>query len=699
LLLLPHSFFECFFSFPEKREFSFRLIFLTCAFFTSVISAAPPGPLTQAQQILSLTEEQAQQHEPVQIQGVVTAADSSWNGQFFVQDASGGVFVDSRIQPSPLPGDVLRVTGVTAPGAFAPIVTQPRWQALGSSRLPYAKSVSIEQLITGSEDGQRVRVEGWVHTARKEGNQWICAVVEGTSRVDLMLPRNFEPELSQLVGAKMAATGVPTPKRLNYNLRRLVSVQLWLSSPEDFRLLKPATPEPRTGSPTPINSLSRYSIDNSPGKRFFVKGVVTLVSNGTLYVSDPTGGLEVRLAEVSAPHMGDEIEVVGFPILQRGLPVLVDAIVFPTGRQGRVEPKSIQSLQQLQDGFLHGDWTRVEGQLVNLLEKPSALDPASITFTLAVKTPEGVVTAEIKQPYPESRAQELEIGSQIAVEGICYTQTDYEGAFQGFFLLVPSLEQVTRIHPASPFTALRLAVALAIALLILLGVSLWGRRLLTKNLRLQGDIRERNAVLAERSRLAADLHDTLEQSLVALSLQLKTALTLIPQGVERAMQHLEVAKEGITQTHAELRRSIWNLTPEALQSFNLAEAITRNLKQTADSAGLDFHAEVQGDLPPLETSLQQNLLRIAQEAGTNAMKHASASRLELRILFSHKEIVLSVADDGVGLEKATTETHPDHGFGIRGMQERATRIGGVLQIEKVVPRGTRVVVTIPISSS
>ena len=165
------------------------------------------------------------------------------------------------------------------------------------------------------------------------------------------------------------------------------------------------------------------------------------------------------------------------------------------------------------------------------------------------------------------------------------------------------------------------------------------------------------------------------------------------------MQHLEVAKKGITQTHAELRRSIWNLTPEALQSFNLAEAITRNLQQTADSAGLDFHAEVQGDLPRLETSLQQNLLRIAQEAGTNAMKHASASRLELRILFSHKEIVLSVADDGVGLEKAATETPPGHGFGIRGMQERATRIGGVLQIEKVVPRGTRVVVTIPIPSS
>jgi hypothetical protein len=187
----------------EKQKFFSALSCLASLFFPLVISAAPLLPITQAQQILTLSENQSQQHLPIQIQGVVTAADPSWNGQFFVQDPSGGVFVDSRIQPIPSPGTLVRVTGVTEPGAFAPIVGRPRWKAMGSSPLPPAKSVSIEQLVTGSEDGQRVQVQGWVHSARKEANQWILALVEGSSRVDLMLPRNFEPPLSKFLGAKI----------------------------------------------------------------------------------------------------------------------------------------------------------------------------------------------------------------------------------------------------------------------------------------------------------------------------------------------------------------------------------------------------------------------------------------------------------------------------------------------------------------
>ncbi len=696
MLLFPTLSFGAFFSSLERQNSFCALSCFALLFSPIAIFAAPRPPITQAQQILTLSEEQAQQHLPIQIQGVVTAADPSWNGQFFVQDSSAGVFVDSRIQPIPSPGTLVRVTGVTEPGAFAPIVGQPRWKVVGSSPLPSAKSVSIEQLVTGSEDGQRVQVQGWVHSARKEANQWILALVEGSSRVDLMLPRNFEPNLNQFLGAKISTAGVPTPKRMNYNLRRLVSVQLWLSSSNDLRLLQPATPDPRGSPPTPIRSITQYSIDNSPGRRFLIKGIVTFPLQDTLYLSDATGGLEVRLAQGMETKIGDEIEVVGFPIVERGLPVLVDAFAFPTGNRGRIEPKSIQSVQQLRDGYLHGELTRIEGQLINILEKPSVLNPSITTLTLAVKTSEGVVTAEIQPTSPEKLADRFEVGSQIAVEGICHTQTDYEGVFQGFFLLVPSLKQITLLRAASPFTARRLAIALGIALFVLIGVALWGRYLLTKNLRLQSNIRERNAVLDERSRLAADLHDTLEQSLVALSFQMKTALALIPQGVERARHHLEIAKEGITQTHAELRRSIWNLTPLALQGFNLSEAIIRNLQQTADSAGLDFHSEVKGDLPDLEPSVKQNLLRITQEAGTNAIKHASATRLELRIHADAKSIVFCVVDDGTGLQKTSLQADWQHGFGIRGMQERANRIGGILQIEKNSPQGTVLRVIVPI---
>ena len=319
----------------EKQKFFSALSCLASLFFPLVISAAPLLPITQAQQILTLSENQSQQHLPIQIQGVVTAADPSWNGQFFIQDSSAGVFVDSRIQPIPSPGTLVRVTGVTEPGAFAPIVGRPRWKAMGSSPLPPAKSVSIEQLVTGSEDGQRVQVQGWVHSARKEANQWILALVEGSSRVDLMLPRNFEPPLSKFLGAKISTAGVPTPKRMNYNLRRLVSVQLWLSSSNDLRLIQPATPDPRSSPPTPIRSITQYSIDNSPGRRFLIKGIVTFHSRDTLYLSDATGGLEVRLAEEIAPKIGDEIEVVGFPIVERGLPILVDAIFLPQETKGK----------------------------------------------------------------------------------------------------------------------------------------------------------------------------------------------------------------------------------------------------------------------------------------------------------------------------------------------------------------------------
>jgi signal transduction histidine kinase len=104
---------------------------------------------------------------------------------------------------------------------------------------------------------------------------------------------------------------------------------------------------------------------------------------------------------------------------------------------------------------------------------------------------------------------------------------------------------------------------------------------------------------------------------------------------------------------------------------------------------------VKGDLPDLEPSVKQNLLRITQEAGTNAIKHASATRLELRIHADAKSIVFSVVDDGTGLQKTSLQADWQHGFGIRGMQERANRIGGILQIEKNSPKGTVVRVTVP----
>src|SRR6185437_17173776 len=105
----------------------------------------PRALLTNAADVLSLTEDEARQKIPVVVRGVVTAAEPTWGGQFFVQDATSGIFVENRSDDSPEPGDLVEVKGVSQPGSFAPIISRPTWTILGAAPLPRAKPVSLDQ--------------------------------------------------------------------------------------------------------------------------------------------------------------------------------------------------------------------------------------------------------------------------------------------------------------------------------------------------------------------------------------------------------------------------------------------------------------------------------------------------------------------------------------------------------------------------
>ena len=673
-------------------------ILIACCLPESLLADAGRPLLTRAKDVLELSETESGNNRPVHLQGVVTACDDTWMGEFFLQDGTAGIFVDSKGPGRPAVGDLVDVQGVAEPGAFAPIVARPVWKVLRTAPLPAPRTVSIDQVMTGAEDGQRVEVEGWIHGIRKEQGRLCLDLVAGSDRVDVRMPREFSGDASRLLGSKVAAAGVPSATSLNFNVRRMVSVKLWVHSPSDLRIIEEAEPDPQLGKPSPVGSLSRYHIDNSPGRRFFVRGVVTYRSKGVLYLGDSSGGIEVRAGNSSNFEPGEVVDVVGFPILERGLPVLTDAIIRKTGNRGEIALKDLRSIQQLRDGLYHAELIRVEGRLINFLEKtlPGESGADQKHLTLALETPEGIITAEIENPVKNGMTPGFEIGSRIEVKGVCSTITDLNGAFQGFQVLVPSLHDVRMTKPASPFTIGRLLVALLILLVILLCIAVWSILLMRKNTRLSGDVRERSAVLAERARLAGDLHDTLEQSLTGLVFQLRTASKLIPDAPERARDHLNVATEGVLQTHSELRRSIWNLTPEALERFDLAEAISRTVRNIADSAGLDFSESTSGTSPRLDPVIQQNLLRIAQEAATNTVKHARASKIRLEILFSPEHVTLQIADDGCGIPDGTSTKTPGGGFGISGMTERAGRIGGIFSIENLPPHGTIVRVEIPV---
>jgi signal transduction histidine kinase len=193
------------------------------------------------------------------------------------------------------------------------------------------------------------------------------------------------------------------------------------------------------------------------------------------------------------------------------------------------------------------------------------------------------------------------------------------------------------------------------------------------------------ALMAERTRIAREIHDTLAQAFVATSVQLECleeALEGDPRPQSGKIQrHLDTAKKVVEESLDEARRAVWVLRPQAIEP-GLVPALETLVNQA--SGGTTVELAVEGDareLPPLVAS---NLLRIAQEAVANARRHAQARRIAVRLVFSSDAVALSVTDDGQGMP-SSGEHGPSQG--ILGMKERAAQIGGTLSIESGVQGG------------
>src|ERR1700722_12359333 len=156
-------------------------IILGCASFLAIADAQTSVFLTNAADVLALSDDEASNGIPVSVQGIVTVAETNWDGRFFVQDASGGVFVENREQ-QPLVGDVVKISGITRAGGYAPCITKPNLEQIGTASLPDPKPVTIEQLMSGTEDGQRVEISGVLRDARLSGYRLEIEVVSGGYR-------------------------------------------------------------------------------------------------------------------------------------------------------------------------------------------------------------------------------------------------------------------------------------------------------------------------------------------------------------------------------------------------------------------------------------------------------------------------------------------------------------------------------------
>ena len=200
------------------------------------------------------------------------------------------------------------------------------------------------------------------------------------------------------------------------------------------------------------------------------------------------------------------------------------------------------------------------------------------------------------------------------------------------------------------------------------------------------------AVLEERNRMARDIHDTLAQSLTGVIVQLQAAEDASSKGYKKqSCDHLQNAQELARLGLREARRSVRALRPQALEEATFWEALKSVIKNTTAGTSVETEFLVRGEMRELPPVAQENLLHIGQEALTNTLKYARATRFETRLSFNAREVRLDLRDNGSGFKKNGRHD----GFGLTGMRERVEQIGGSLTIASARGKGTKIVVVLP----
>lgn len=197
-------------------------------------------------------------------------------------------------------------------------------------------------------------------------------------------------------------------------------------------------------------------------------------------------------------------------------------------------------------------------------------------------------------------------------------------------------------------------------------------------------------VLEERNRIAREIHDTLSQGFVAVSVQLEVVSQLLTSSTESAKDHLNQARSMVRESLAEARTAIWALRSHSSAHEDLAGRLSKTADQLTQTSSAKVRLKVHGPYRPLERVLEDELVRIGQEALANAVRHANAENIEIELAFEPKRLRMTIADDGRGFTIAPNGHGPAGHFGLQGMRERAGQIHADLTVESSLGAGTRV---------
>ena len=441
-----------------------------------------------------------------------------------------------------------------------------------------------------------------------------------------------------------------------------------------------------------VSELLQFDLPASVLQRICVKGQVICQRDQLGFLMGGGNGMRFIVKKQTHLKQGDWVEVTGYLDLGGPSPLLREAAVRVLGNEPLPMPK-VLSTEGMLDRSNDSTLVRVNGTLVDLrdangdlvLEMQAGLRP----FQASLKGGGGMATL-------------LRPGTRLALAGVYVGFGGSGAAGQGidsFEVLIHSpLDIVVLAQP--PWWTLRtLFTALGVMTLILLGAMLWVwtlRQRVEAQTKIIREKIQREATLEERTRIARELHDTLEQALAGISLQLKGLTAIWTSAPAEARQIINMARSMVRHGQDEARRTLCNLRQLAFEGSDLPTAFSKMASQTSDGSQPSVEVRIVGTPAALPTKLEGHLLRIGQEATTNALKHAGASHIRLELRYDPNSVQLAVSDDGCGFDAQSAAPSDAGHFGLLGMRERAEKIGGRLKIASDAQTGTVVEVFVPL---
>lgn len=202
------------------------------------------------------------------------------------------------------------------------------------------------------------------------------------------------------------------------------------------------------------------------------------------------------------------------------------------------------------------------------------------------------------------------------------------------------------------------------------------------------------AVLDERTRLARDIHDTLLQGFTGIALKLVAAIGRVTEPVESVVALRDLVRLA-QQTLTDARRAVWDLRSPALAGGDFPAAVRNAAEDCVRGTKLELEYDVGGPSRPVDPNVEAVVVRVAQEAITNVVKHADAASVRVALSFETRRVRLSVIDDGRGFVVASDFRLYGGHWGLLGMRERASQVHGELSLRSTPGHGTELVLLVP----